>query len=120
MLGCRHIQTKERYCQIRMANRASQAIRFVTLDPDGRSTDFGFFDVGGGHATAAACRLSFSDNLTIQWKENGSIKRSSLDLSPYASKGRAIKSMSFYYLGDGQWKVVAQDGDHPDSTIIEP
>jgi hypothetical protein len=114
------MSTKEHYCQIRMANRSSQAIRFVTLDPDGRSTDFGFFDVGGGHATAAACHLSFAHDLAIQWKEDGAIKRSTVNLSPYASRVQDIRSMSFYYLGDGKWQVVAQDGDHLDSKTIDP
>lgn len=120
MGGCIHLQSGDHYCQVRMANRSEQPIRFVTLDPDGKSTDFGFFDVGGGHATAAACNVPLVQVLTIQWKEGDSIKRATLDLSPYASKASSIKSLSFSYLGQGNWEVVAHAGDQPNSTIIRP
>ena len=92
----------------------------MTLDPDGRGTGFGFLAEGGKGKTTAGYGLAFAKNLVVEWKEGGKFKRSVLDLSPYADKLQSIQSMSFYYLGDGRWKTVAQDGFDLESNVIEP
>src|SRR5210317_673697 len=69
--GCLHRGSQGTYCDITISNRSSLPISSVTLDPDGRSSDFGFFTAGGGHATVAFYYLSFTDNFSIQWKESG-------------------------------------------------
>ena len=108
------------YGQIRVGNRSSVPILAVTFDPDGRAISFGYFGVGPGHATAGGGRIPLTHKFQIEWQEGGKPKRSTIDLTGYASKQGQIQSMSFYYLGYGRWQVVAQDGLDPGSRVVSP
>lgn len=85
----------------------------VTLDPDGRKTDFGFSGTSGNGKTISGYTLSFSDSVSVEWTEDEMVRRSTIDLSPYARKRSQIRSMSFYYLGEDRWEVLARDGYPP-------
>lgn len=118
--GCAHFGSERFSCQVRMANKSSQPIFFVVMDPDGAATSFGWFGVGGKGGTASGCSLPLRRNLILQWEEEEVTRRKAIDLSIYESKMHEIKSMGFYYMGNGQWKVEAQRGTRSDAEVVVP
>ena len=60
------------------------------------------------------------DDFTIAWEEDGVARSALVNIRQYEKKKKQIKSLSFFYIGDGKWQVVAQDDITRNANVITP
>jgi hypothetical protein len=108
-------------CQFRVANRSGKDIRGVVIDADYSRTRFGFLAyTPSGSGAAWGCRLRIWNGFSIEWEEDGVLRKVPVDIMPYSSERHRIRSMGFYYRGNGIWDIEAQAGTKADSPVIPP
>jgi hypothetical protein len=110
-------------CQVVVGNRAERnVLRSVVIDSKGLQLGFGYF--GKGHPKslkgAGYQEIRFSYDFAIAWEEDGVARETLVNIKQYEKKKDQIKSFAFYYLGNGQWQIVAQDDITPDAKEITP
>jgi hypothetical protein len=120
-LGCGTVYRGNGECEIRIANRSGGNITFVVLDAKGVYYDFGLLAyTRHGSSTAGGCNVRFVEDFVIEWRE-GSVKRVAvLNLAKYRKWAREIRSMTFCYVGSGQWDILAQKGIEEESVVVRP
>lgn len=120
LTGCVNMTTNDHVYQIRAGNRSGAAIRFVVVDVDGANNRFGYLGRASGSKTISGVRVRFTDEMAIEWEEDGKVWRVHLTLSQYAKKKDVIESFSFYYAGNNKWRIVAREGIDEESPIVQP
>ena len=107
-------------CGIRMVNLRNTPIRSVAIRQDGRAFTFGYLSGPGGGKTISEFMVDFSSEVAVEWDEDSQERRAVVSVSCYRRKTSAIGALTFYYEGDGLWRVVAQSGASVSSPVVPP
>jgi len=121
LAGCLEEKTSSSYtCQIDAGNQSTNDIRFVVVISEDTTNEFGFLDAEVGHATSLFCRFRLSSGTSVTWEENEKQRSETIDTAKYTSQQTIVKSLSFVYLGNGKWRVIARSGTDENSPEVKP
>ena len=114
--GCAHTE----YRQITAGNRSTIDISFVEIGTEKAKSRFGYLGPSAsGGKTSSSCAISFSKKFGIRWKEASVARHTQLNIMQYKKRKDRIDSFAFFYLGDGNWQIVAQERDLKDNKPNE-
>jgi hypothetical protein len=107
--GCNTIGNQNRHFSLRVLNHSGVNVGSVVLDPARLALPIGYMGHGKSGKTVSCSPVKYSHEFSIEWKEEGSTKSAVLDIAYLAPRRKSIQLLTFTYMGDGQWDVLAKD-----------
>jgi hypothetical protein len=110
LAGCATLGGGDGTYLLRAVNRSGEVVQEVVIkNADGEMKGFGMLGQNGTERVMKGCSIMLSDRFTIIGYFNGVRMVRMLNLSKYLPYKDQIASLTFSYLGQYEWSVVARN-----------